>query len=310
MVPKARQTSPLYRRAAGAVALSTLCFAASYAAPPEPPVPGEQAAESATRPILDRRRELAAARGLAAGRPDARVLGAEDVAQGPLLTIAADPRHRRGSVVLVGPAGFVLGEHALEAALTGALAAAGFDSYTVQAPLPPAGRRAARSGDAEWTRLLRARVAAACRAVAHADQPVFFVAVGTDMSLALPALDAVGAGPKMLKLAALVGIDAVPGGPVSASDTAEGSEPASFAEALAARAVPLMLVTTSGAPRAPEFAVARALAVRQASPRTVSLPELGPRRSGLETGLVQRVLGFFHHVLAPRDGASGRAASA
>lgn len=310
MVTKARHRSPLYRSAACAVALSGLFAAGSPGAPPEPPVPAEKTADAPSGPTLDRRRELAAARGLAAGRLGARVIGVEDVAEGPVLVIAADPRHRRGSVILAGPAGFALGEHALEAALTDALAAAGFDSYTVQAPLLPAGRRAASSGDAAWTRLLQARVAAACRAVAHPEQPVFFLAVGTDMDLALPALDAVGAGPEMLKLAALVGIDAVPGRVGSTIDAAGESEPASFAEALAARAVPLMLVTTSGAPRAPEFAVARALAVREASPRTVSLPELGPRRSGLETGLVQRVLGFFHHVLAPRDGASERAASA
>ena len=258
---------------------------------------------------LDRRRELAVARGLAARLPEARVVGADDAKAGPVLVIAADPRDRRGSVILVGPAGFALGEHALEAALTETLVVAGFDGYVVQAPLPPPGRRAALSGDAEWSTLLEARVAAACRAVVHAEQPVFVVVVGTDMNLALPALDAVGAGPQMLKLAALVGIDAVPGRTGAAGEAEPAPGPSSIAETLAARAVPLMLVTTFAAPRAPEFTVARELAARQRSPRTVSLPELGPRRTGLETGLVQRVLGFFHHVLEPEDGDSVRAAS-
>jgi len=83
-----------------------------------------------------------------------------------------------------------------------------------------------------------------------------------------------------------------------------------LAERLDALGVPVMLVTTEAGAPAAHRALVRALAEGGPSLRESRLPELGSRRTGLESGLVARVLGFFHHVAMPDDGGMAGAPSA
>ena len=249
---------------------------------------------SPARSGKDGERPVIVARALAAKNPHRTLAFNDDQQTWPILSERAHRPPAKGSVLVTTPIGYVLDEHALQRHIAAEVPAAGWDVYVAQLPLTHA------EDKQRPDEFLKERLSKAFEVIDACDIPLIIVTTGPLLGEAIESLRNINGPCEELVLAGVISIDGFEMEPIAPDVPPDDESFDPLAEIFRAN-IPLMDVTTSAQANARgQVSRRRLIAEHGVLYRQHVLYEIGPYATGLEDGLVQRMLGFMHSAIEPQ----------